>query len=558
MLSKLFSIDDARLNHRQAASLSLLLLLLTAILYLPLLDQPPFTNEEPRRALVAQSIIASGDYWVPIVRDEIYTAKPPLYNWLIVVANQPDKAIDTYRTRLISLVSLVLLTVSMVFGFRRHLPAHGLVFLGLAIALAPELASKALIAEIDAIFTLLVTLSIWAWFWLDTRGKRGLGLWLAPALLVGLAFLTKREPALVFYYLSIGGYLLFQRRLRELLLWPHLLSALVMLAMIGFWLWKMIDAVGLEAFVASTLEEVVTRGTGGGLTDFLSHFLLYPLHILAAMLPFSLLLLPLVNRPVREGLMQRYPEIFRFAVIAVLFNLPPYLFRDGLSVRYFMPMMPTMLVIAALVYDFLVTDSSALAQTWRKVITRVVGILSLVLAFCVNLLLFPEQLGLAEKPVDLLPVPLVYLLSAAALIMALMLLKVSWQQSRRYLMISLVCMMLVLRVLYLDILLPHRTAKLKLGEDFPGLAATILETVPPGSLPVRTYGPVPNPLWFHMGYGNLVTAPKAAAAGLGAPGYIVGYRWVLEQLRADGMQTDELAHIIFEDQDLVFARVRRD
>ncbi|MDH3387975.1 MAG: hypothetical protein OEN02_08720, partial [Gammaproteobacteria bacterium] len=336
------------------------------------------------------------------------------------------------------------------------------------------------------------------------------------------------------------------------------LSALVTLAMTGFWLWKMIDAVGYEAFVSSTLEEVVTRGTGGGLVDFLSHFLLYPFHILAATLPFSLLLLPLVNRPVRDGLLQRHPEIFRFAVIAVLFNLPPYLLRDGLSVRYFMPMMPTMLVITALVYDFLVTDSSALAQTWRKVITRVVGILSLVLAFCVNLLLFPEQLGLAAKPVDLLPVPLVYLLSAAALIMALLVLKLSWQQNRRYLMFSLLCMMLVWRVLYFDIVLPHRTAKLKLTEDFPGLAAIILETVPPVSLPVRTYGSIPNPLWFHMGYGNLITAPKAAASGMGAAGYIVVYRRVLEQLRAEGMQTEELAHITFEDQDLVFARVRRD
>ncbi|MDH3388817.1 MAG: hypothetical protein OEN02_13030, partial [Gammaproteobacteria bacterium] len=146
MLSEFFSVSETRLNRRQAASLSLLLLLLVAILYLPLLDQPPFTNEEPRRALVAQSMIATGDYWVPIVRDEIYTAKPPLYNWLIVAANQPGTAIDTFRTRLISLVSLGLLTVSMVIGFRRHLSAHGLVFLGLAIALVPELANKALIA----------------------------------------------------------------------------------------------------------------------------------------------------------------------------------------------------------------------------------------------------------------------------------------------------------------------------------------------------------------------------------------------------------------------------
>ena len=42
--------------------------------------------EEPRRALIALEMLYSGDYLTPTIMGELYFAKPPLFNWIIIVS----------------------------------------------------------------------------------------------------------------------------------------------------------------------------------------------------------------------------------------------------------------------------------------------------------------------------------------------------------------------------------------------------------------------------------------------------------------------------------------
>ena len=61
----------------------LLVGLLWAGIYLSGLGSVPLKHEEPRRALPAVRMLATGDWLVPWIGANPYLRKPPLLNWLI-------------------------------------------------------------------------------------------------------------------------------------------------------------------------------------------------------------------------------------------------------------------------------------------------------------------------------------------------------------------------------------------------------------------------------------------------------------------------------------------
>ena len=206
---------------------------LVAILYLPGLEHLPLINEEPRRALVARTMLESGDYIVPRLTGEIYVSKPPLFNWLIVAASWPGGEVTEFTARFPSVVCLALLGVSMVIILRPYFSPVGLGLLAGALVLSPELMLKGFQAEIELLFTLLVTLSLWTWFAAYDHGRAGARLWLPPCLAMGLAFLAKGPPALLFFYLGVVPYLIYKKRLRALLDPWHGLGVVTILLMVG-------------------------------------------------------------------------------------------------------------------------------------------------------------------------------------------------------------------------------------------------------------------------------------------------------------------------------------
>ncbi len=106
--------------------------------------------------------------------------KPPMFNWMIVAASLPKGAITETTARVPSVISLALSAITMVLGMRGLLALPGQTCMGLSIILSFEIMAKANLAEIELVFALLVTLSLWSWFWLYCRGVMGLRLWLLP------------------------------------------------------------------------------------------------------------------------------------------------------------------------------------------------------------------------------------------------------------------------------------------------------------------------------------------------------------------------------------------
>ncbi|KOR32264.1 hypothetical protein TI05_08360 [Achromatium sp. WMS3] len=357
-------------------SISLIMILIiftviTAITYLPLLGYLPLHLEEPRRAIIAATMLNSGNYWVPIHAEQIYLSKPPLFNWLICITSWPIGQVTAWSARLPSVLSIWIVTLFLIGTARYYinLSTRIIWFWGCALLLSPEILLKGQLAEIDIVFTALVSAAVWSWWLLDHAKQPGLKLWILPLVLTGLAYFTKREPALVFFYLTIGPYLLINRRIKELFSLAHILALLIAMLPVLIWLIMLAEHVGWLELWHNLQREILQRGSHTDFRRYLIHLVTYPLQILGATAPFSLLLLLLVKAQFRQAILARYGNLAIFAAIAVVANLPLYWFKSRAPVRYFLPMVPFLLLIAAMSYEVWVQDKLQVIRTrWEAVL----------------------------------------------------------------------------------------------------------------------------------------------------------------------------------------------
>ena len=63
-------------------------------------------TDEARRALVSLEMMLSGDYITPTLNGELYLNKPPLYNWIMVVAMKLGGNYDPFWYRLPVIVAI--------------------------------------------------------------------------------------------------------------------------------------------------------------------------------------------------------------------------------------------------------------------------------------------------------------------------------------------------------------------------------------------------------------------------------------------------------------------
>jgi len=477
------------------------LLVFVIILYLPFLGNLPLIHEEPRRALIARTMMETGEFFVPTLLNQIYTAKPPLFNWLIVAFSLPGGEVTEFTARLPSVVFLLLTAFIMVVGMRRYLSLPGQIFLGFAILLTPELMAKANIAEIEVVFVFLVTLSIWSWYWLYDRGCSGIKLWIAPLIIVAVAFLTKREPSLVFFYFSIVPFLFFEKKFKELFSIGHIVSFSVMCLVIGSWLAIMADSVGVNALLRSLQGEVVNRGLTSSAIDYVKHIASYPLQLFAALLPFGLLLIPLYMRDTRALLKQRYGNLYVFCILAILANLPLYWFRGDAAVRYFLPMFPTILVLVTLLFE--IYYHKLATERFANVIRKVVRIFAVILLLLSAVFLVTSSIPLWRSPPSLLmPWYVVLIIAVPLVFVAYKLMRLAFQDSPKIILPVLIGNLIVVKLLYFSALLPYKIERI--NEHRSGIVVMKkIEALVPENEKIQVLGHTHYALWFYAKPGLL-------------------------------------------------------
>ncbi|MBK6949317.1 MAG: hypothetical protein IPH16_15755 [Haliscomenobacter sp.] len=90
------------------------------------LGKAPLYLEEPRRALVAMEMLASGNYWASTLFGEWYYNKPPLFNWVLLLFAWLGGGFREWALRLPTVLSVAGLAVLLfLFGKSMSAPALG-------------------------------------------------------------------------------------------------------------------------------------------------------------------------------------------------------------------------------------------------------------------------------------------------------------------------------------------------------------------------------------------------------------------------------------------------
>jgi 4-amino-4-deoxy-L-arabinose transferase-like glycosyltransferase len=320
------------------------LALALAFVYLRGIASDPLRWEEPRRALVAVEMIHRADYVVPRLLGEPYLNKPPMQSWLIVLlAGGEARRVGPLSVRLptvLAVAGIALLLFRL--GISASGPPHALpALVFLTFGILPQYGRP---GEMDLVFTFWVAAALAA-FELGRRNRSVAWQWVLSQGLVAAGVLTKGLAPLFFHPPALLT--AWRLRLRKQ---PVAFAAglVVMLTLVAAWVVPYARSGPVQALGERLSSEVAQRTTEGGLAGGLRHLARYPLVLLGAAAPWSLLLLPLATHRGRAGVRGLLDDAWLGLCGAVVaWGVLVFAVVPGTLPRYLIPVLPAAAPLAA-------------------------------------------------------------------------------------------------------------------------------------------------------------------------------------------------------------------
>jgi 4-amino-4-deoxy-L-arabinose transferase-like glycosyltransferase len=316
-----------------------LLIVFGLLLNLPFFHLREFQGEEGTRVIIAMDMKETGQWIVPRVEGEIYLSKPPLYNWLLAAISGLAGGFSEASARLPSVLFALggALSLTLFWKGTARVGTLWVILPGIIFLTFPDVLDKAIRAEIDMTFTVLVTLSLILWFYFHEVRQRPRAAWVLSCATVGLSMLTKGMQAPAFFYCAVVAYMITQRQAREIFSWRHLAGILVAGVVVSLWLIPLSKEVELSALVRAWTHEIVIRKDPIDQVGFVRHFIKFPAEYILGYLPW----LPFMGLWLSKPLRPKEPVIKKlawFCLLAALFSVPFYWLLPGARVRYVLPL----------------------------------------------------------------------------------------------------------------------------------------------------------------------------------------------------------------------------
>lgn len=375
----------------------LIILVLLTGLFLNLAVQPVFL-EEPRRAIIAMEMLASGNFINPTFLGTPYTMKPPMFNWLLAlsmsVISDPVLAL-----RVPTVLSLISMGILFFWAGKKYVSQRFGWVIGLSVVTANGfLFYFSLIGEIDLFYALVTIISFLSLFHFFEKEKY-LHLFLWTYFFGAIGFLTKGFPSVVFLALSIPIPFLLFRRFKLLFSWKHLMGILTFGLIVGTYFYFYEKNMPTEKLVEGIWSQASDRTLlKNNLSKLLLHVLYFPVETLLNLFPGILLLIFAFQK---KALFQIKKNRFvLFALVLLFINFIVYWISPGTRQRYVFMLYPLILIPG--VYFFTITSSGK----WQhKTLKWIASGLALVLIIGAIMLNFIAQLDFLTY---ILPMSLIF------------------------------------------------------------------------------------------------------------------------------------------------------
>ncbi len=304
--------------------------LLMLVLFVPWLGEMFFYSKgEPREAIVAVSMLQSGDWVLPVSYGGDIPYKPPFLAWLIAIFSVVFNggAVSEFTSRLPSAlagVALLVATWRLLVGRVSRDRAWLTLFV---LATSFEFFRACVACRVDMVLTCCMVGGIYAMY--TMRGQPWRVLW--AILLLSGATLTKGPVGTLLPCLAMGIYMLLEGRNFFRTLFSLTGIALASFILPGLWYW-LAWRQGGDGFAALAWEENIGRLTGTmGYESHVNPWYYNVTSIVAGMLPWTLpVVAALCVRRVRTAIAvcyrRRCAGLSSFARLALVVGLTVFIF----------------------------------------------------------------------------------------------------------------------------------------------------------------------------------------------------------------------------------------
>lgn len=321
-------------------------MIVTAVLLIgPAILTPFNTKGEPREAIVALSMLLSGDWILPVSFGGDIPYKPPFLAWLIALVSLPAGHVTEFTSRLPAILACMALSGTVASFARKDMGWSGSRAFAAAIATVTtvEVWRSGGVCRVDMVLTAAITCACVTLYRFAIHG--GAARFAGAVALMTMAVLTKGPVGMVLPCLITAVWAFTARLGSRRLITLAALVALAAVLSLAIPAWWYIEAYsrGGHRFLDLALEENFGRMTGT--MSYASHLnpWWYNLQTLAAgMLPYTLLALmalAAVRRPLSVG-WRGAGRAARLAVAVCAVTLVFYTIPASKRSVYLLPMYP--------------------------------------------------------------------------------------------------------------------------------------------------------------------------------------------------------------------------
>jgi dolichol-phosphate mannosyltransferase len=356
----------------------LLLVIVTSLLFFTRLSCPLLEPEESRYAEIPRQMLTQGALTAPILNGRPDFQEPPLVYWLIMASYQCFGVHD-WAARLVPSMAAVLLVLLVYLWGRRPLGERAAFLGALVLCLSGHYVYLGRILSQETLLALWVTAALLAGYRALHEGNLRWRWWIASALMCGLGLLTKGLVALALPAVPLVLYQLLDRRAARpnVHAWGCYFVLALSSALLWYGLQTLCDPSALTYFIGLSHVQSVDPIEPA----MPVWFTLAPL--LLGILPWSLLLVPLVAFLAHKSGARQRPPALGFFLLAFLWCIA---FVCCAGVQRTVDILPAFPPLALVLGSYL-----AQAYSWRTFCWRGVSIalpashqpLARVLAFCV-------------------------------------------------------------------------------------------------------------------------------------------------------------------------------
>ena len=363
------------------------ILLVTVAILLPFalflnIGLMPLISDEPTRAIVTLEMILSGNYITPTINGEFYYNKPPLFNWILAGFVHMSGRQDEFIFRLPTVISLILTGITVFIMSRKSLGRFYAIIAGLMLVTSARILFwDSFQGLIDITYALLTLGSFFALYQFSFRQKYLLMFIITYALAAG-GFLMKGIPSVAFQGISLLIWMLHEKTVRKLFSFQHLAGIAVFLLITGTYYAVYLQTNSLQD-VFSTLLDQSNRinDKEGTLLSWFSHLFIFPFEMVYEFAPWTLLLLLLFDRKVRNQIFDQ--KFFRFCLLIFLSNIIIYWVSADMRPRYLFMLFPLLFIILTKAYK----EASTLKTRMFRFINSILLAMTVLASF--SLLIYP-------------------------------------------------------------------------------------------------------------------------------------------------------------------------